>query len=117
MSNKKAFLWGTLTGAITGAVTALLFAPKPGKELRKDIAQTAHKVGEKTVDISRQAGEAVQSFAQRTVSLASDTKQAAGRFITDIRSRKANSSAVVNSNEEMEAEHTDLEDDDQSVGL
>ncbi|RKP55090.1 YtxH domain-containing protein [Cohnella endophytica] len=80
MSNKKvvkSFLWGALTGAVTGAVTALLFAPKSGRELRGDIADTAHKVGEKTADISRQAGSAVQSLAKRT-----------GRFVTDIRSRK-----------------------------
>jgi gas vesicle protein len=72
MADKKAvksFLWGTLTGAVTGAVTALLFAPKPGNELRKDISVTAHKVGEKTADLGRQAGSAVQAIAKRTSNL------------------------------------------------
>jgi gas vesicle protein len=96
MADKKAlksFLWGTLTGAVTGAVTALLFAPKPGRELRKDISQTAQLVGEKTADISRQAGSAVQTFAKRTTEFAADTKDAAGRFVADLRSRK-NGAAV-----------------------
>jgi len=88
MSNKKAsksFLWGLLAGSITGAVTALLFAPKSGRELRGDIAETAQKVGEKTADISRQAGSAVQSLAKRTTN-----------FVTDIRSRRNGEAAPAN---------------------
>ncbi len=99
MSNKKAvksFLWGTLAGAITGAVTALLFAPKSGRELRGDISDTALKVGEKTADLSRQAGTAVQSLAKRTSSFVADAKQATGRLVTDIRSRKSSESAEDN---------------------
>jgi gas vesicle protein len=99
MSDKKvvkSFLWGALTGAITGAATALLFAPKSGRELRGDIADTAQKVGEKTVDISRQAGTAVQSLAKRTSSLVVEAKQATGRLVTDIRSRKSNEVSLDN---------------------
>lgn len=91
MANKKAiksFMWGALTGAVAGAVSALLLAPKSGKELRKDISETAHKIGDKTAEASRQAGAAVQTFAKRTSEFASDARQAAGRFVTDIRSRK-----------------------------
>jgi len=80
MAEKKAvksFLWGALTGAVTGAVAALLLAPKSGRELRGDLAETAQKVGEKTAVIGRQAGSAVQSLAKRTSGL-----------ITDIRARR-----------------------------
>jgi gas vesicle protein len=104
MSNKKAvksFLWGTLTGAITGAVTALLFAPKTGRELRGDIAQTAQKVGEKTADLSRQAGSAVQSLAKKTSNL-----------VTDIRARKLNASIDT---EEVAATEESYEDNKPSV--
>jgi len=99
MANKKvlkSFMWGALTGAVTGAVTALLLAPKSGKELRKDISDTAHKVGDKTAEIGRQAGSAVQSIARKTTSFASDAKQAAGRFVTDIRSRKPADAEIAN---------------------
>lgn len=91
MADKKAlktFLWGALTGAITGTVSALLLAPKSGKELRQDISETAHKVKDKSTEWSRQAGTAVQSFKSKTSTLASDVKYAAGRFVTDIRTRK-----------------------------
>ena len=77
--SKKSFLWGALTGAVTGAVTALLLAPKSGRELRKDIGDAAVKVGEKTADLSRQAGSAVQSLAKRASGFAVDTKQAVGK--------------------------------------
>lgn len=110
MANKKvvkSFLWGTLTGAVTGAVTALLFAPKSGRELRGDIADKAQIVGEKTANISRQAGSAVQSLAKRTSSLVVEAKQATGRLVTDIRSRKTNE---VNENNEVAAtEENDVE--------
>ena len=92
MANKKAvksFLWGALTGAVTGAVTALLFAPKSGRELRSDIADTAQKVGEKTADLGRQAGTAVQSLAKKTSGILVDAKEATGRLVTDIRSRRS----------------------------
>ncbi|WP_276356409.1 YtxH domain-containing protein [Cohnella caldifontis] len=107
----KSFMWGALTGAVTGAVSALLLAPKSGKELRKDIAVTAQKIGDKTADAGRQAGAAVQSFAKRTSEVASEAKQAAGRFVTDIRSykgaeseskEKAAESSAIQSTEEEE---------------
>lgn len=111
MADKKAvksFLWGTLTGAVTGAVTALLFAPKPGRELRKDISDTAHLVGEKTADLSRQAGHAVQTLAKRTSELATDAKEAAGRLVSDIRSRA--NGAPVNDKDTAAAEETFVDD-------
>ena len=105
MADKKAlksFMWGTLTGAVAGTVAALLLAPKSGKELRKDISVTAHKVGDKTAELGRQAGTAVQSIARKTTAFASDAKQAAGRFVTDIRSRKQDSQSEVAASEAVE---------------
>ncbi|WP_035154384.1 YtxH domain-containing protein [Cohnella thermotolerans] len=75
----KSFLWGTLTGAVTGAVTALLFAPKKGSELRKDIADTAHTVGEKTAEIGRKAGSTAQTIVKRSSDWASDIRSKLGK--------------------------------------
>ncbi|RUS48674.1 YtxH domain-containing protein [Cohnella sp. AR92] len=75
----KSFLWGALAGAVTGAVTALLFAPKPGKELRKDIADTAHTVGEKTVELGKKAGSTAQSIVKKSTNWAVDIRSKLGR--------------------------------------
>jgi len=75
----KSFVWGTVAGALTGAVTALLFAPKPGKELRKDIAHTAQLTIEKTADLGRQAGATAQSIARKTTDLASGLRSKFGK--------------------------------------
>ena len=40
----KGFLVGALVGGLAGAVTALLLAPKPGVELRKDLAEKSGDV-------------------------------------------------------------------------
>lgn len=37
MSQEKSFLRGLLLGGLVGAVAALLYAPKSGKEMRRDI--------------------------------------------------------------------------------
>ncbi|MCL6459502.1 MAG: YtxH domain-containing protein [Gorillibacterium sp.] len=52
MTKAKGFLTGAVVGSVLGAITALLFAQKPGKELRSDIAEQAKAVGEKTEDIA-----------------------------------------------------------------
>jgi gas vesicle protein len=46
----KGIFVGTLIGSVAGAVTALLFAPKAGRELRKDIAEGVSSMTEKTVE-------------------------------------------------------------------
>ncbi|MFD0713917.1 YtxH domain-containing protein [Paenibacillus sp. GCM10027626] len=61
----KSFLYGMLAGSIIGSVTALLFAPKPGKELRKDIAEGAQQIGEQTAKIAGQVGEKTSKIARQ----------------------------------------------------
>ena len=75
---KKGWLLGAAIGTIVGSVTALLFAPKPGKELRKDIADGARQVGEKTQEV---AGKVTEQGAI----LVDKVKETAGEIITDIR--------------------------------
>ncbi|HEX7058105.1 MAG TPA: YtxH domain-containing protein [Bacilli bacterium] len=66
MSGKgKSFLLGALLGGIAGSVAALLFAPKPGRELREDIAQQVQTVSGKTQDILQNVKEETLQFAAR----------------------------------------------------
>lgn len=59
----KGWLWGTVVGTVVGSVTALLFAPKPGKELRQDIAEGARVAKEKTQEVAERIGEQSSQIA------------------------------------------------------
>ena len=56
-NNKKNVLWGVVVGSVVGSVAALLFAPKAGKELRKDISDGTATTLEKAQEIASQAGD------------------------------------------------------------
>lgn len=76
----KSFLLGAVIGAVAGSVTALLLAPKPGKELRQDIADGARTVAEKTQAAAEKVGE-------QSSELYSRIKSSAGNLVHDIQSR------------------------------
>lgn len=86
----KGFLLGALTGAVVGSITALLFAPKPGKELRQDIADGAHKVGDTTARLAHQVGETTGRLAKQVGGGASDVadraKHAASAVVSSVKS-------------------------------
>ena len=50
-AHSSGFIYGVLLGSVVGASLALLFAPKPGAELRTDLADATSR-------IRRRAGEA-----------------------------------------------------------
>src|SRR4249920_1388397 len=69
------FFAGLCAGAIVGTGVALLFAPRPGSELREQLAGSAARAGDavsKTVDAFAQRGQQMAARAQSTVSQASD---------------------------------------------
>lgn len=49
-SKAKTFLLGALIGGAVGAVTALLFAPKSGRELRRDIVDSTTDMYDRATD-------------------------------------------------------------------
>lgn len=58
MSSKhraEGFLLGTVLGGLVAGTTALLFAPKSGKELRKDISDQADDLKNQAVDYANEA--------------------------------------------------------------
>ena len=68
-SNVGAFLLGAIIGGGAAAVTALLFAPKSGDELRKDLnkqAQLARDAALDYRDIAYQKGSAIYDTAVET---------------------------------------------------
>lgn len=78
----KGWVWGAAIGAVVGSVTALLFAPKPGREIRKDIAEGARQVGEKTAEVAEKVSE-------QSVQLAGKVKDTTEGLIQDFQSWRA----------------------------
>ena len=52
-----------LLGGLVGAAVALLYAPKSGRETRKDIAKTARKIKKETVHLVEDAVDSINDFA------------------------------------------------------
>ena len=59
------FLIGFIAGSMLGAGLALLFAPRPGDETRREVAERAHRVREKAREGLGSASERVTRFAER----------------------------------------------------
>ncbi|WP_150266836.1 YtxH domain-containing protein [Paenibacillus tepidiphilus] len=74
----KSLLWGLLAGGVAGSVTALLLAPKPGKELRKDIADGTTGAIDKVQEIAVQASD-------KSAELYGKAKDAVGSVVTEIK--------------------------------
>lgn len=92
--DSKGFLLGALAGGIIGSVTALLFAPKPGKELRQDISAGAQKVGDTTVRAANVVGETTGRIAKEIGGQASNFACNVVNGVRSIR-RKAETTAIV----------------------
>jgi gas vesicle protein len=71
-TQRKSFMFGALAGGIIGSLTALLLAPKSGRELRKDIADGAQEVGDRTVRIASQVGDTTTRIAKQARNSASN---------------------------------------------
>jgi gas vesicle protein len=52
-----------LLGGLAGAAVALLYAPKSGRETRKDLARTARRIKKETVNLVEDAVESINDFA------------------------------------------------------
>jgi gas vesicle protein len=51
-----------LVGGLVGAAFALLYAPKSGRETRKDIAKTAKKIKKESVHLVEDAIDSINDF-------------------------------------------------------
>ncbi len=76
----KGLLIGLLAGGVIGAVVALLYAPKPGKELRADIK---NKAGE----LAEEAEEYVSVAKTKAVDIINDGKRRSENLIAEAKKR------------------------------
>jgi gas vesicle protein len=59
------FLMGLLAGTVLGAGLGMLFAPKPGSELRNQLGESAHRLRSTAEGAYDQAGEKVHQMMDR----------------------------------------------------
>ncbi len=85
--NKKGFLIGTLFGGLVGGMTALLFAPKAGHKLRKDIARKCCEVSDKTQDLVCGVSDQAKQLVEKAREIAEDAKDAAQALVKELKSK------------------------------
>lgn len=79
-SSSKGFLLGLLAGGAIGSITALLYAPKSGRELRKDI-------GNKSREVVKGTEQYIDSAKTRAANIISDGRKKAESMISDARKK------------------------------
>ena len=83
----KGLLIGLLAGSVLGAVIALLYAPKPGKELRADIKNRAGEMmddAEEYINVAKtKAVEIINEGKKRSESLITEAKKRAESLLGD----------------------------------
>ena len=60
------FLFGLICGAALGALAGLLFAPKPGAELRGDVTDSARRLRRKAGEMYGEASTVVSDVAAKS---------------------------------------------------
>jgi gas vesicle protein len=80
-------LLGFLSGAVVGGIVALLYAPKPGKELRGDIRRKGGEIAEDLDGYLHEAQEKARTLInegkEKSAALISDAKRKADSLLKD----------------------------------
>lgn len=85
----KGLMVGSIIGGAVGAVIALLFAPKSGKELRKDIADITNELYQRTTNyfadvqqkVDQEVWETVNEGRQKAQNIIESAKQQAKKIL------------------------------------
>lgn len=79
-TSSKGFLLGLLAGGAAGSIAALLYAPKSGRELRKDIRK-------KSREIINETEQYAANTKNRAAEIISDARKKAENLILDARTK------------------------------
>lgn len=71
----KAFFVGSVVGGIIGTTASLLFAPKEGQKLRKDLSKKCKKMSCKAQDLAYDARDKCADMLDDVKELAQTTKK------------------------------------------
>ncbi len=89
-SYSKGFLIGAVVGGAVGAVVALLFAPKSGRELRRDIADRTEEVVDKAQQMFNKATGAGHQSDAGFDDVVNEGRIAAERIVSTARHQAEN---------------------------
>ena len=78
--NMKNFTVGAIVGALAGAAIALLYAPKPGADLRQNVASQAVSLKDKSIELSSVAKE-------KTAHLSSQLKEQSTHLVDKVKAK------------------------------
>ncbi|MNS39767.1 YtxH-like protein [compost metagenome] len=109
MSQKKFWL-GALVGSVIGSAVALLLAPKKGSELRKDIADGARQVSDKSREVAGKVGEQTSEVINKVKGKAHDVVSS----IHALREKKAKVSVT---EEELVAQISSSEENNEAAAV
>jgi gas vesicle protein len=87
MDDYKRVAGAFIIGGVAGAFAALLYAPKSGRETRKDIAKTARKIKRETVPLVEDAIDSINDFADEVKHKVSDILES-GKELSDSTKRE-----------------------------
>ena len=76
VSSAIGFFKGFLLGGLVGAAFALMFAPKPGKELREDIKK-------RSADLKEEADAALTDIREKAAAIIEEGKKSADALLKD----------------------------------
>ena len=79
-STKSSFAVGAIFGGIVGGLSALLFAPKSGIKMRKDLTKKYYDVSEKTQDLFEEVCDQATDLADKAKDIAYTAKSAATKI-------------------------------------
>ena len=89
-SYSKGFLIGAVVGGAVGAVVALLFAPKSGRELRRDIADRTEDVVDKAQQMFNKATGGGHTAGSGFEDVVNEGRIAAERIVSTARHQAEN---------------------------
>lgn len=79
-SGKKSFAIGAIFGGLVGGVAALLFAPKSGDKMRKQLAKKYYDVSDKTQDLFEDVCDQTADLVEKAKDIAYSAKSAASKI-------------------------------------
>lgn len=75
----KGFAMGIFLGSVIGGVTALLFAPKSGEKMRKDIEIKYNKASDKAQCLMEDICDQTKDLVERAKDIAEDARAVVSR--------------------------------------